>query len=270
MRKISSSAISVTRDERIDSAPSSKGNQIKWRTRNGLWLKADDFGYEGLSEAVAARFLELSNISQYAWYDTCTIKEDIVEYRGCVSRDFLESDERLITIFRLYEANGIDLYSEFEGKSAVDKLNRLIDNIARWTNLAEFGAWLGRLLEFDAFILNEDRHLQNIAVISNTGGGFRLMPIFDNGAALLSDTRRDYPLSASVSKLIEKVRSKPIVTSFSRQIEATNSAVGLSLEFTCRPSLDHNDFPQYTEEEINRAEKVVEIQTKRYSYLFEN
>ena len=46
MRKISNSAISVTRDERINSAPSSKGNQIKWRTGNGLWLKADDFGYE--------------------------------------------------------------------------------------------------------------------------------------------------------------------------------------------------------------------------------
>ena len=90
--------INVTRDERVESAPSSKGNQIKWRKRNGLWLKADDFGYEGLAEAVASQVLEKSNIQLYVHYSLCMITEDGLEHRGCVSSDFLNHGETLITI----------------------------------------------------------------------------------------------------------------------------------------------------------------------------
>ena len=73
MKEILSSEISVTRDERVDSAPSSKGNQIKWRTHDGLWLKADDFGYEGLSEVAAAQLLIGSNILSHVPYAPCMI-----------------------------------------------------------------------------------------------------------------------------------------------------------------------------------------------------
>ena len=40
---------------------SSKGNQMKWK-QDGYWYKADQFGYESLSEIVTSHLLEKSNI----------------------------------------------------------------------------------------------------------------------------------------------------------------------------------------------------------------
>jgi len=64
-----------------------------------------------------------------------------------------------------------------------------------------------------------------------THDSFQLMPIFDNGAAFLSDTRRDYPLTSPTVKLIDKVRCKPIVTHFDKQIDAVREVVGLSFAY---------------------------------------
>ena len=270
MKETSNSVISVTRDERLTSAPNSKGNQIKWRTRDGYWLKADDLGYEGLAETAAAQLLRNSNILHFAWYDICTIHEEDVEYRGCVSKDFLSEGEQLFTLYRLYEANGLDPYFEFDGKSALQRLSGLIDSVTEWTSLAEFGTWIGRLLEFDAFILNEDRHLQNIAVIQKPDESFRLMPVFDNGAAFLSDTRRDYPLTASATRLMDKVKSKPIVTSFDKQLGAVREVVGLSLKFRENYEINLSSNESYDPREINRVNEILGIQSKRYPYLFDD
>ena len=268
MRETLNSAIDVSRDERIKSSPSSKGNQIKWRTRDGYWLKADDMGFEGLSEAVAARLLEQTNIDDYAWYETCIITEEGVSYRGCISRDFLAPGEKLITLARLYETHGLDIYAEFDRKSATMRLNDLIKSVTEWTMLEDFGPWLGKLLEFDAFILNEDRHLQNIAVILKQDAGFRLMPVFDNGAAFMSDTRRDYPLTVATSRLISKVRSKPIVTHFDKQIDAVRDVIGLSLKFEGDITADLKDIEHYDNVEINRVARIIIISSRRYPYLF--
>ncbi|MCL2046219.1 MAG: hypothetical protein FWG88_07520 [Oscillospiraceae bacterium] len=268
MKEILNSEISISRDDRITTSPASKGNQIKWRTKDGLWLKADDMGYEGLAEAVAARLLELSNIESFAMYDTCIINEDDVEYRGCVSKDFLAKGEQLLTIYRLYETRGFDPNAEFVGKSAVQRLESLIDSVIEWTSLQDFGTWLGRLLEFDAFILNEDRHLQNIAVILTEDWSFKLMPVFDNGAAFLSDTKRDYPFNSSVSRLITKVRSKPIVVHFDKQLDAVRDVVGLSLKFN--GSIEENMLQSelYTSEENNRISRIINTQKRRYPHMF--
>ena len=267
--KMSNSGISVTRDERIDSSPSSKGNQIKWRTKTGLWLKADDLGYEGLSETIASKMLKDSNIGSYVTYAPCCIMEEGVKYRGCVSEDFLKPGESLITLQRLYETHGRDAYAEFDGKSASSRLSGLIESVTIITKLQDFGLWLGKLLEFDAFILNEDRHLQNIALVINTDEKFSLMPVFDNGAAFLSDTMRDYPLTAPTSKLISKVRSKPIVTSFDKQNEAVKEVVGLSLKLGRYADFEAGDFEYYNEEEVRRVKNVIKAQSMRYPNLFE-
>jgi hypothetical protein len=52
---------------------SSKGNQDKWCINN-KWIKADQFGYEGLSEVVCSR---LANALKYPYavtdYEPCKI-----------------------------------------------------------------------------------------------------------------------------------------------------------------------------------------------------
>jgi len=45
------------------------------------------------------------------------------------------------------------------------KVWRIVDCIVEETGLTNFGQWLTCLLEFDRLILNEDRHLHNVAVM---------------------------------------------------------------------------------------------------------
>lgn len=56
-----------------------------------------------------------------------------------------------------------------------------------YEGLQEFGKYMNKLLTIDAFFLNEDRHMHNIAVLMNGDGEFDYCPIFDNGAGLLAD-----------------------------------------------------------------------------------
>lgn len=45
-------------------------------------------------------------------------------------------------------------------------------------------------------------------------GTFRECPIFDNGAALFSDMKHDYPLSLSVDECISRIKAKPFSADF--------------------------------------------------------
>lgn len=82
---------------------SSKGNQLKW-AKDSIWYKADQMGYEGLSEYVVSQLLFCSNLS----YDMITAYQtEQIRYRsrimnGCSSRNFLKRGESLITLERLF------------------------------------------------------------------------------------------------------------------------------------------------------------------------
>ncbi len=76
------------------------------------------------------------------------------------------------------------------------------------TGLQNFGVYMNKLLTIDAFFLNEDRHMHNIAVLMNGKGDYAYCPIFDNGAGLLADTTMDYPLAGDIYTLMEKVQAQ--------------------------------------------------------------
>lgn len=59
------------------------------------------------------------------------------------------------------------------------------------TGLQNFGVYMNKLLTIDAFFLNEDWHMHNIAVLMNGKGDYAYCPIFNNGAGLLADTTMD-------------------------------------------------------------------------------
>ena len=46
--------------------------------------------------------------------------------------------------------------------------------------MEHFGAYLTLLFEVDALIANEDRHLNNIAILEENGK-YHYCPLFDNG-----------------------------------------------------------------------------------------
>ena len=76
---------------------------------------------------------------------------------------------------------------------------------------------------------NEDRHLNNIAVLRR-GGAFAYCPFFDFGAGLLSNTR-DFPLDIAPKALVGQLRAQPLGTLFARQVHAAQREFGPQLRW---------------------------------------
>ena len=87
--------------------------------------------------------------------------------------------------------------------------------------------YLTLLFEVDALFCNDDRHLNNIAVIEQDGR-YGYCPIFDNGAGLLSNTQIS-PMDIAPKALIAVLRARPFHTTFTRQMNAARSLTGKQL-----------------------------------------
>jgi hypothetical protein len=76
------------------------------------------------------------------------------------------------------------------------------------------------------FILNRDRHLNNLGIILNTQTGkFREAPIFDNGLSLLGGCQGDV-YSIGIENTVKRQNSRTISGSFVNQaVESTNGAL---------------------------------------------
>ena len=171
---------------------SSKGNQEKWLD-NGKWYKLDQFGYEALAETFTSLLLEYSSIERdtpfcFTRYHMERLLVHGRERTGCSSDHFLKVGESIVTISHLFK--------QHLGYSIADVLKRLPSDKKRMmyiaeatadiTGLQDFPQYLTLLFEIDALVLNDDRHLNNIAVIAQNGR-FDYCPIFDQGAGLFSN-----------------------------------------------------------------------------------
>lgn len=200
----------------IGSEISSKGNQAKFRYRD-KWIKIDGLGYESLAECICSDMLEVMGIAHVAYYP-CLV--DIGEkVHGCYSFDYCE-DKREITLakvlMQLVGEHGLNFL--FKDKPTEQRIEAVYHLLSPYIDSDEFYNYIYTLLSFDALVLNEDRHLNNISFFYGSGR-LHPTPIYDNGAALLSDTREyyGYPLDAPTSKLIRKVKAKPFSASFKKQ-----------------------------------------------------
>lgn len=223
--------IKLVTDEKI-AETSSKGNQEKWfDAETNQWYKLDQFGYEALSETLISMFLEKSNIEKdtpftFVRYEPVRIIVHNRERTGCVSNNFLKEGQSVITINHLL--------SRILGYLLKDKLLSLTSDKKRIAYLAEatkdctgldyFGEYLTLLFEIDSLFLNDDRHLNNIAVIK-AGDKYDYCPIFDNGAGLLSDTRLS-PMDIEPKAFISSLRARPFNMSFTRQMNTARSLYG--------------------------------------------
>lgn len=257
----------------ITEGHTSKGNQPKWRVKD-RWYKADHMGYEALAEVLVSRLLARSGLKNHVSYEPVRIRYGNGTRPGCKSDNFKQQDEMLVPLDRLYRS--------FRGQSLVKKLAGITDVkeqirftvafVEETTHLAGFGRYLGTLLELDAFILNEDRHTNNIAVLRNEESGqYRLCPIFDNGLAFLSDLN-DYPLNADLYDCIGRVEAKPFSRDFITQMEAATDLYGSDLHFDLtRRDADglFDGLEEYYPVEIlNRARAVLAEQMRKFPYLF--
>jgi hypothetical protein len=115
------------------------------------------------------------------------------------------------------------------GKLPSDKarIRYIAEQTAEITGLHDFPQYLTLLFEIDSLILNDDRHLNNIAVLEQ-GGAYDYCPIFDNGAGLLSNMQV-YNVGIEPGWLIPSVMSRPFNISFNRQLGTARRLYGKRL-----------------------------------------
>lgn len=257
-----------------DGRRSSKGNQLKWEN-DGVYYKADFTGYEGLSEYVVSMLLRKTTLAEteYVLYEPEEIRYKSTVYRGAKSRNFLQKGWQLITLERLYgNYYGRSLTEEIGHIPAEeDRLVFLVDNVERLTGIREFGAYMNKLLTIDAFFLNEDRHLHNVAVLMNAEQHYRLCPIFDHGAALLADTMMDYPMNADIYQMMNSVKAKTFSQDFDVQLEVSEKHYGRNIRLGfSRADVDRilASVTIYPDEIRERVRKILYDRIRKYGYLF--
>lgn len=144
--------------------------------------------------------------------------------------------------------------------------------VERMTNLKGFGIYMSKLLAIDAFFLNEDRHMHNIAVLVNGKGEAKLCPFFDHGAGLMSDTTLDYPLGEDTIIMMKDVKSKTICQSFEDALDVAEQLYGCHLKLSFNRKDVSNlleELDIYSDEVKKRVETIIYQQMNRYQYLFE-
>lgn len=239
----------VTNDKIAET--SSKGNQEKWKN-GGRWYKLDQFGYEGLSETVISRLLEHSNIEtetlfRFVRYRMERINVHGRDRNGCSSADFLQPGEAIITLSHLFRREGRPLKDVLPRLSSDKKrIAWLAEETATLTGLELFPQYLTLLFEVDALFLNDDRHLNNIAVLEKNGR-FDYCPIFDNGAGLLSNVQMA-PMDIEPAALIRSAKARPFTTTFNRQVIHARNLFGPQLHM---PKFTKEALPRELEEPLS-------------------
>lgn len=252
---------------------SSKGNQQKWLTRN-RWYKMDHMGYEAMSEVVVSTLLEKSNVDNFVIYEPIRIKYNLTERTGCVSRNFKEKEEVIITLEKLFKQyKGGSLAKELAHIPEIkDKIKYTVDFVEKITGLENVGRYFAIMVELDAFFLNEDRHTNNIAFIRNEETEkFRFCPYFDFGLSLLSDTN-DYPLEADLFRCMEYVKAKPFSNNFDEQLDAITEMYGDCVNFYFS-NFDIDDavgklYEYYDIKVLSRTKEILMQQKRKYAYMF--
>jgi len=263
------------RTEGDDRITSSKGNQNKWFS-DGKWYKEDGLGYEALAEVVVSRLLLKTSASEAVAYEYVELEKGNGVFHGCMSENFMgPEDDKIVSVERLFQA--------YEGESAsrlilkyeepIDRIRYVAETVQRITGIGDFGRYLRNVLTVDAIFLNEDRHFHNLAVIRKKDGTYRSCPVFDNGAALFSDTKGEYPLSMTAEECLKKVRSKPFSLDFDEQLDACELAFPqfpFHAEFTLRDVEEIlGEFSGiYEDRVLARVRDVMGMQIGKYGYIF--
>lgn len=263
-----------SKDIYVNERQSSKGNQLKWEC-DDIWYKADYAGYEGLAEYVVSHLLRLSNLNdnEFVLYDLENIVYNEQTFLGCKSANFLKKGEKLVTLEKLFkERYGTSFYqSVFKIEGVGERLKFIVKTVEKLTKLNEFGRYFAKLITIDALFLNEDRHMHNIALINDDSGKFKLCPIFDNGACLLSDTTMDYPLTGDAYKLMNKVHSNTFAFDFLEQLEEVEKMYGDTIKFNWNSNDVINvlrEANDYGDAIKTRVYDILMLQRNKYSYMF--
>lgn len=248
---------------------SSAGNQIK-KFENGRYYKFDTAGYEGLAEIVASRLAKQTTLVKYGVTEYYPFQRE--GKRGCFSYTFNTDNTREVSLYRIliskYSTDLRGVYSVYD--QTYDTLVLSFFDFIREQVVELYGydilPWMTQLLKFDWLILNEDRHFRNISFLVDDKGILKPTPVFDNGAAFLSDCVC-YPLSSNISTFLNDIKAKPFSSSFETQVQMIEKYEAPKLQFLSRSiSIQMSDLVEYySTKEISRVQELLRYQmTKLY------
>ena len=193
----------------------SEGTQIKYKKDN-YWYKKDNRGNEGLAEYLVSKLLTFSNMDadEYIIYEQGKINGT----SGCRSENFLKEGEELITFYRLYYNEfGKDLSQVLAG---MDSMKERIEYVLRFVKQScdlDVSKYLSKVIMLDMLVLNEDRHLNNLAVIFQEDH-FICAPIFDNGVSLLT-ANQSVNWNFAMEENVRRVIARPFSGSHEKMYE---------------------------------------------------
>ena len=259
----------------LNDRQSSKGNQLKWQSQNGIWYKADYTGYEGLVEYLISCLLGYSSLkkNEYVSYQTEKIHYKYKDYLGCKSENFLPDGWKIITLERLFETmKGESLTkSVYHMPDVRERIRYMVEQTEQLTGLREFGVYISKLMTIDALFLNEDRHTHNIAVLLDDCDQFHYCPIFDNGASLLSDTIQDYQMEEKIQDLVKRVKAT-FHDDFDEQLDTVEELYGRQIRFHFDRAIVEKIIAEeqnYSNDVKERVYDLISRQMRKYQYLFE-
>ena len=178
--------ITITEREFLSSNNgSSKGYAKKVRI-GGVWYKVSAGAFNAQAEVVAARLAGYTNVGDCVRYEMCTVNGDYAS----MSEDFLVGVEDAVTVKGLHlEVIGTAIEPEIADLNGQDRFTYVNDIVrrARGFSLTEPPVFrqLSLLLQFDALVLNEDRHFNNVKFVKKNGA-WGMAAAFDFDCSLYS------------------------------------------------------------------------------------
>jgi hypothetical protein len=234
----------------------SEGTQIKYY-KDGFWYKKDNRGSEGRTEYLVSKLLTFSSLTsdEYVMYECGTINGN----SGCRSRNFLEPDEELITLYRLYYNEfGKDLSKVISQMETMEERIRYVLAFVKDSCALDLTDYFKKVFTLDLLVLNEDRHLNNLAVILKENH-FEVAPIYDNGVSLLT-ANQSVNWRFGIEENVKRVIARP----FSGSHEKMQAYFGKGFTLEVDAAIAWLDT-----EPDSREKEVLRYQLEKYRFLLQ-
>ena len=232
----------------------SEGTQIKYK-KDGYWYKKDNRGNEGRAEYLVSKFMQFTTLQEN---DYISYEEGRINGKsGCRSKNFLDEEEELVTFYRLYYNEvGKDLSKVIANMNTMEeRIEYVIQFIDQSCGL-NIHTYLSKVLTLDMICLNEDRHLNNLALIMR-GNEFYPAPIFDNGVSLLT-ANLSVNWNFSIEENVKRVIARPFCGSHEKML----NYFGKGFELNVPAALEWLD-----KETNSREKEVLMYQIKKFQEI---
>lgn len=242
---------------------SSKGCQDKYYS-DGFWYKQDSVGYESIAEVLSSRVVRSTNANLIMTdYEPVMIRTKRKSELGCRSNSFLAECEIEYTLARALEGMLQTRYHSQNFPQGITLLEQTISFFKGFENSQQLIDQLSCLLQLDRLLLNVDRHLNNIVLLTHSDGLTELVS-FDYGDSLAADITFDFDASLSYQECIAKACARPFSSSFDTQCKMIEKYSNFVL-FATHDSLCISDVQHLVPVSVfNRMLNIIEYSFKHY------